>query len=50
MKFFADEGLDYPLVKLLREGGYDVMYATKNFIAAPDDLLLQKLMNKNVFR
>lgn len=29
MKFLADESLDYPVVKLLRENGYDVTYAAE---------------------
>lgn len=41
MKVFADEGLDYPLVKLLREADYDVIYAAEDYTGAPDTLLLQ---------
>ena len=39
--FFADEGLDYPLVKLLREAGYDVTYAAEAYVGEPDSFLIE---------
>lgn len=47
MKFFADEGLDYPLVKLLREADYDVLYAAEDYIGAPDAILLKTALLNN---
>lgn len=43
MKFFADESVDYPLVKLLRENDYPVHYAAEFMSASDDDdAILQK--------
>jgi len=47
MKFFADEGLDYPLVKQMREAGYDVTYAAEDNTGASDTSLLQIAFNEN---
>ena len=41
MTFFADEGLDFPLVKLLREKDYQVTYAAEDYAGAIDGQILQ---------
>ncbi len=47
MNFFADEGLDFPLVKLLCEAGYNIVYAAEEYIGATDNELLQKAFADN---
>ena len=37
MTFLADEGLDFPVVALLRKNGFSVIYAAEEFVAASDD-------------
>lgn len=46
MTFFADEGLDFPLVALLRSKGYTVLYAAKRYAGATDEYLLKMAMQK----
>ncbi len=41
MTFLADEGLDFPVVEILRKNGFSVIYAAEEFVAASDDFLLQ---------
>jgi predicted nuclease of predicted toxin-antitoxin system len=41
MKFFADEGLDFPLVAALREKGFTVIYAAENYFSFTDETLLE---------
>lgn len=40
MTFFADEGLDFPLVDLLRSKGHTVIYAVEEYAGAADEYLL----------
>jgi len=42
MTFFADEGLDFPLVYLLRVRGYEVIYAAEEMRATTDEEILKK--------
>lgn len=37
MTFLADEGLDLPVVVLLRKKGFTVIYAAEEYVAASDD-------------
>ena len=46
MKFFADESLDYALVKMLRDNGYEVSYAAEFMSAADDETILQKAVDE----
>ena len=41
MKFFADEGLDFPLVTALRKKGFTVIYAAEDYISYTDKTLLE---------
>ena len=36
MKFLADEGVDAPIVKLLRENNFDVKYILEEFPSSED--------------
>ena len=47
MKFFADEGLDYPVVLELRKNGYEVIYAAEDYAGSSDTILLQKAFGLN---
>ena len=47
MTFLADEGLDFPVVALLRKNGFSVIYAAEEFVAASDDFLLQIAAKEN---
>lgn len=47
MIFFADEGLDAPLVRLLREEGYKVIYAVEEMPGATDAAILARAKNEN---
>jgi len=47
MNFFADEGLDFPLVDLLRQKLYRVIYAAEEMPGASDDYILQKAVQEN---
>ncbi len=47
MTLLADEGLDSPVVELLRKNGFSVMYAAEEFVAASDDFLLQMAAERN---
>lgn len=40
MKFVADEGVDAPIVALLREQGFDVIYIAEVAAGSPDDIIL----------
>jgi predicted nuclease of predicted toxin-antitoxin system len=42
MTFFADEGLDAPLVEWLRQDGFTVIYALEIMPGAPDEEILKK--------
>ena len=42
MNFFADEGLDFPIVYLLRVRGHKVIYAAEEYVSATDDVILDK--------
>ena len=42
MTFFADEGLDAPMVELLRSGGYMVIYAAEEMKGASDSEILER--------
>ncbi|MBO9681855.1 MAG: DUF5615 family PIN-like protein [Flavisolibacter sp.] len=42
MIFFADEGLDAPMVELLRNEGYTVIYAAEEMKGATDVEILEK--------
>jgi predicted nuclease of predicted toxin-antitoxin system len=46
-EFFADEGVDYPLVQKLREKGFIVTYAAEEYIALSDMDLLIIAKNRN---
>lgn len=41
MKFVADEGVDYEIVKTLRSNGYDVLFIAEFKAGASDDFVLQ---------
>lgn len=47
MTFFADEGLDFPVVDALRKNGFTVVYAAEEFIAAADGVVLQTALKQN---
>jgi predicted nuclease of predicted toxin-antitoxin system len=42
MTFFADEGLDAPLVELLRQEGFSIMYALELMPGATDEQILME--------
>jgi|SRR5215203_252902 len=42
MTFFGDEGLDAPLVELLRQAGYNVIYAAEKMKGALDTEILER--------
>jgi len=46
MIFFADEGVDYPFVALLRKH-YKVVYAAEIMAGASDEAILQKSLEEN---
>jgi predicted nuclease of predicted toxin-antitoxin system len=46
MIFFADEGLDFPLVDLLRKY-FTVIYAAEEMTGAPDEVILQQAFKNN---
>ena len=48
MKFFADEGLDYPLVAALREQAHEVIYAAEDFSGKADAILLEEALKQKV--
>lgn len=41
MNFFADEGLDFPLVNLLRLRGHKIIYAAEEMRTASDDAIFK---------
>jgi predicted nuclease of predicted toxin-antitoxin system len=41
MKFFADEGVDGQIVSVLRENGFDVLYAAENIAGTEDQEVLR---------
>ena len=47
MIFFADEGLDFPLVNSLRKSGYTVIYGAEDFQAATDEVILAEATKLN---
>jgi predicted nuclease of predicted toxin-antitoxin system len=47
MTFFADEGLDAPLVELLRKEGHSVLYAAEEMSGATDIEILTKATEQN---
>ena len=47
MKFLADEGLDLPLVELLRKRGHQVIYAAEEMNGASDNAILQRAVEEN---
>lgn len=47
MKFFADEGLDAPLVQLMRKEGYEVIYAAENMSGSTDEEVLAAAKDSN---
>ncbi|MCZ2458199.1 MAG: DUF5615 family PIN-like protein [Chitinophagales bacterium] len=47
MNFFADEGLDYPLVNLLRQRNHKVFYAAEEMKSADDNEILKKANELN---
>lgn len=47
MKFLADEGLDFPLVELLRRRGYEVIYAAEEMNGASDVVILERAVKEN---
>ena len=42
MNFFEDEGLDFPIVYLLRVRGHKVIYAAEEYVSATDGVILDK--------
>ncbi len=46
-EIFADEGLDFPVVALLRKKGFTVIYAAEEFVAATDESLLRIATERN---
>ena len=40
MKFLADEGVDAPIVHLLRENGYEVTYIAEDSPSIPNEVVL----------
>jgi hypothetical protein len=49
MIFFADEGLDAPMVELLRKEGYKVRYAVEEMSGATDmEILAQAFSSCNL--
>lgn len=46
MIFFADEGLDAPMVELLRNEGYTVIYAAEEMKGATDVEILERASRK----
>lgn len=47
MTFFADEGLDAPMVELLRNEGYTVIYAAEEMKGASDSEILERANEEN---
>lgn len=47
MTFLADEGLDFPLVNLLRKRAYKVIYAAEEMKGATDNEILRKAVQEN---
>ncbi len=47
MTFLTDEGLDFPVVVLLRKKGFTVIYAAEEYVAASDDAWLQLAAERN---
>lgn len=47
MIFFADEGLDTPLVLLLRKMGHEVQYALETMPGVPDEMIVREAANEN---
>ena len=41
MKFLADEGVDKPIVDLLRSSGFDVHYILETHRGSEDEMILQ---------
>lgn len=47
MTFFADEGLDAPLVLLLRSMGHEVQYALETIPGVPDEMIVREAAKEN---
>ena len=47
MKILADESVDFPIIKKLRESGYYVLSILESYSGLDDELVLQIAFNEN---